>query len=192
MPPRYKNGRFSKAWRIKCNEVLVKNRYNGGDNGDDDQITFDEALALVESKNEGQIDDCSTPLPSSIGTRATPAGHEIKSPIVPVDGARIIDYALFAKRLEQGCEICGMHLSMSNVSKEVKKGLASIFHILCINCDSINKIYTSKTHKRPEGRDNRSAVFNHNTKVAVGKCIKRPPHTHSPPTQQFLSVRWYN
>ena len=61
---------------------------------------------------------------------------------------------------------------MIDVEKEVRQGLASIFHIVCKNCSTINNVYTSKTHMKHDARDNRSRVYDLNTKGAIGKCYK--------------------
>lgn len=78
---------------------------------------------------------------------------------VKIDGARVIDVTHLVQQLTAGCHKCGEKLSLDRVTKEARRGLASVFHIYCCNCEKVTKVHTSKFHV-PEGKHSRTVVHN--------------------------------
>ena len=179
---RNKKGHFVKKSTFKKAANCFKIRQPTG------QITLDDALSLLECSDaensctatnlDSNIDtvnnetlslsgagDCSTST-STISTTG-----DIQKPIfMDLEGTRIIDVKHLAVQLDNGCFLCGNGLLLTKCVKETRRGLASVFHIYCINCEEINRVSTSKTHSVAESKDGRSSsAYDLNTKAAAGK-----------------------
>ena len=131
------------------------------DNDSDCEIAQDDNDSDCEIAQDDSDSDCE---PASTTTNSDSHTEQI----VKLDGARIIDFSYVVKLLTDGCILCGTELSITRVTAERRKGLASIWHISCGYCKHITKVHTSKYHT-PVGHDNRSLVHDLNNKAAAGK-----------------------
>ena len=111
-------------------------------------------------------------------------------------GRRVVDVDILAKNLS--CEVCGLSLSLTNITDEQRHGLGSYFHIRC-ECKHMNKIPTGTNH---QSKLKGPPVFDVNTK-AIAAMIHAglgPSHIAetfsviniSPPTARTLKKRACN
>ena len=100
---------------------------------------------------------------------------ESASPLIK--GRRIVDVSYVAEQLQAGCKHCGHALSLSDITGEDKKGLASLFQITCakLECAKSNTIHSSKSHNFAASESRSYPVYdiNINTKAALGKFAMR-------------------
>ena len=61
-------------------------------------------------------------------------------------------------------------LSLDSITKEVRRGLASVYHVSCSKCEAVKLVHTSKYHSC-KGKDNRSITYDLNTKAAAGNLL---------------------
>lgn len=86
-----------------------------------------------------------------------------ETPVVPVEGNRIIDVQFMAQQMF--CEKCQSDLLLKNIKQETCPGFGSIFKIQCPNCLWINKCLSGpKYNDLSTGHK----VFAINTKAALG------------------------
>lgn len=85
-----------------------------------------------------------------------------ENPSSIIKGRHVVEIEVMAKALH--CKNCQSILSLENIEKEIKKGLASIFQVRCKQCDIIISVPTGKEHKGPDNQN----VFDINSKVALG------------------------
>lgn len=83
------------------------------------------------------------------------------SDIVP--GRRIIEVCHLAQQLK--CEQCKGLLSLENIKSEERRGLGSVWHVLCTACNIFNEVFTDKRHLDPTTKRQR---FDINSKIAIG------------------------
>lgn len=83
------------------------------------------------------------------------------SDIVP--GRRVIEVAHLAKQMK--CVQCKVLLDLENIKREERRGLGSIWHILCTACNIINAVSTDKQHVDATTKRQR---FDINSKIAIG------------------------
>lgn len=82
-----------------------------------------------------------------------------------VEGRRLIELKVMAEHLY--CSFCKEILSLEDIEKEKRKGLASIFAVRCRKCLATTHVPTSKVHKGPNGQ----LVYDTNSKAAFGKFM---------------------
>ena len=83
-----------------------------------------------------------------------------------VSGRRIVDFKVMAKQLY--CEFCKQILSLDDVEKEERKGLASMLLVRCRKCLATTSVSTGKMHQGPTGSHRQ--LFDVNSKAVFGKC----------------------
>ena len=76
-------------------------------------------------------------------------------------GRRVVDVDILAKNLS--CEVCGLSLSLTNITDEQRHGLGSYFHMRC-ECKHMNKIPTGTNH---QSKLKGLPVFDVNTKATA-------------------------
>ncbi|XP_011876984.1 PREDICTED: uncharacterized protein LOC105567056, partial [Vollenhovia emeryi] len=79
-----------------------------------------------------------------------------------VEGLRLCDLKVIARYLY--CICCQEILSLENIEREEKRGLASIFSVRCHKCLHVNIVPTGKPHEGPSGKP----IFDVNTKAVLG------------------------
>ena len=65
-------------------------------------------------------------------------------------GFRIVDLEFLLFQLMKGCQNCQKNISLCDIEKETKRGLAYILYIKCNEWKSLIKIYTSRYHTNAE------------------------------------------
>ncbi|TGZ45817.1 uncharacterized protein [Temnothorax longispinosus] len=80
-----------------------------------------------------------------------------------IDGRRIIDLNVLGQQL--WCCSCGEVLSLQYIQNEVRRGLASLFLVLCHKCQVVNEVCTN-TQRRTV--DKRRVHFDINSQAAFG------------------------
>ena len=76
-----------------------------------------------------------------------------------IEGRRIIEMGTFSK--EMMCKHCNLPLTF-NIKKEISIGILSVFHIICNNCQTLNRVKSGKM--KSNGR-----IGHINLKLALGK-----------------------
>lgn len=76
---------------------------------------------------------------------------------------RILDFNEMMKHMT--CSSCKAYLYLSNIKKEEKFGLGSIFHISCQACSTVTKVPSSKKPDDSEG----NPIFEINQQCVTGK-----------------------
>ena len=94
----------------------------------------------------------------------------VKSPLknIVVSGFRIVDLEFLLFQLMKGCQNCQKNISLCDIEKETKRGLAYSLYIKCNECKSLVKTYSSRYHTNAEVK---CFYFFSNTAVPV-KTIK--------------------
>ncbi|XP_024882270.1 uncharacterized protein LOC112461303 [Temnothorax curvispinosus] len=80
-----------------------------------------------------------------------------------IDGRRIVDLNVLGQQL--WCCSCGEVLSLQNIQSEGRRGLASLFLVLCHKCQVVNEVCTN-TQRRTV--DKRRVHFDINSQAALG------------------------
>ena len=93
-----------------------------------------------------------------------------------VSGFRIVDLEFILFQLMKNCQNCQKSISLCDIEKDTKHGLAYILYIKCNECKSLVKIYTSRYHTNAEVKsdqidEGRHNVFNINSLCASGNCL---------------------
>ncbi|XP_008207868.1 uncharacterized protein LOC103316340 [Nasonia vitripennis] len=88
-----------------------------------------------------------------------------------IEGRRIIDLKVMAQHLY--CSFCTEILSLEDIEKEAKKGLASDFTVRCRKCLATSIVPTSKVHLGPNGQ----LLYDNNTKAALSAIHNGNGHT---------------
>lgn len=83
-----------------------------------------------------------------------------------IEGRRVIDLQVLAKYLF--CRTCKICLSLRDVEREVRHGLASLFLVRCTQCNVLTYVPTSKKLLNLVTQKKRYQI---NTKVAAGNSI---------------------
>ena len=83
-----------------------------------------------------------------------------------VCGRRIIDVELVLDRCCHGCCDCAAFLNIVNTIDEDLNGFASIFHVKCQSCETVNFVQTAKT---VVSRNGKRRVYNVNVKATLGE-----------------------
>ena len=157
--PRNKKGKVTKAWKSGRSLNFTKDTKS-------DDLSLDSALDL--------LDDCESDEnhATSDDELCAPAVDEnnTTTSFVKINGARVIDVTYLVDQLSEGCCVCGEMLSLDRITKEVRRGLASVYHISCSKCEVVKLVHTSKYHSC-KGKDNRSITYDLNTKAAAGNLL---------------------
>ena len=102
----------------------------------------------------------------------------VKSPLknIVVSGFRMVDLEFLLFQLMKGCQNCQKNISLCDIEKETKRGLAYILYIKCNECKSLVKIYSSRYHtnaevKSDESDEGRHNVFDISSLCAAGNCL---------------------
>ena len=74
---------------------------------------------------------------------------------------RLIDLRFLIEQLRRGCCTCKSNISLLDIQRETKRGLASIPYIKCALCNSESKLYTFNGERKN--------IFDINTRCAAGK-----------------------
>ncbi|KAK0160250.1 hypothetical protein PV328_007678 [Microctonus aethiopoides] len=90
-----------------------------------------------------------------------------------VQGRRIIEVTHLAKELK--CVQCKALLNLENIKKEKRRGLGSIWHVLCTVCNVLNEVSTDKQHVDATTKRQR---FDINSKIAIGALHSGIGATH--------------
>lgn len=159
--PRNKNGKVTKAWKSGRSLNFTKDTER-------DDISLDDALDLLgdweSDENQATSDDsCDDQL-----WAPAPAVDENNNTtsFVQINGARVIDVTYLVDQLSEGCRVCG-EMSLDRITREVRRGLASVYHISCSKCEVVKLVHTSKYHSC-KGKDNTNGL---NTKAAAGNLL---------------------
>jgi len=88
---------------------------------------------------------------------------EESEPVVEA-GRRIMDLTILAN--DMWCRICNYPLHFKFLEKEVRRGLASIFHFRCPKCLEVTQVCSSKLGRTAE---NGYPVYSVNCKAALSK-----------------------
>lgn len=80
-----------------------------------------------------------------------------------VQGRRMKEVTHSAKQLK--CVQCKALLDLENIRREKRRGLGSIWHILCTACNVLNEVSTDKQHVDATTKRQR---FDINSKIAMG------------------------
>ena len=72
----------------------------------------------------------------------------VKRPLenIVVSGFGIVDLELLLFQLMKGCQNCQKNISLCDIEKETKRGIAYILYIKCNECKSLVKICTGRYH----------------------------------------------
>ena len=103
--------------------------------------------------------------------------YTVKGPLESiVSGFGIVDLVFSLFQLMKGCQHCQKNISLCDIEKETKPGLAYILYIKCNECKSLIKIYTSRYHtnaevKSDQSDEGRHNVFDINSLCAAGNCL---------------------
>ena len=116
-----------------------------------------EHLALAHKLNENNE--------SIVGT-----SNSEKTPKFIIEGYSIVDLKYVQEQMTGGCFVCQKTLKLDNIRNETRQGLASLLYIQC-ECETTNKIFTSKHHFLKKNDTNTARIFDINTRCAGGKCF---------------------
>ena len=78
----------------------------------------------------------------------------------------IVDIGYMAKQMQ--CYSCNEYLRLLDIEKDMRQGVASIFHIGCHYCLLVNVVKSGEEYKNPTSGN---PVFSVNTKIALGKYM---------------------
>ena len=105
------------------------NRIKNTHKHNEDDVTFLEAIEVLEEEGERHNSDkhetIATP---KKGTAKTVTGRPHLQRLTEQESLMLED------KLSAGCLVCGQRLAMNRTTREVRKGLASIFHVSCSRC----------------------------------------------------------
>ena len=106
-----------------------------------------------------------------------------------LEGRRIVELALVAQRLEDGCTVCQHRLRLVDCVAEQKYGLASILEFRCRTCGLWTNCATSKTHftgpvKQRCGR----SAYDVNTKASLAVIAAGMNHTQENKNLSVLDI----
>ena len=135
------------------------------DEGSKSVQSSESGIEGTVSVQSGELQDAEGPSTDSISTQEIEKRDDVHPPEV-LDGRRIVELLLVSKRLHQGCCACSTELHLIDCKKDVKYGLASVLHVVCRQCKSLNTVQTSKSHAPQNGKGSR--VYDINTKAALG------------------------
>ena len=121
-------------------------------------------------------------LPGGPHRQRSPQEQQNKQPLTVkklleniVSGFRIVDLEFLLFQLMKGHQSCQKNISLCDIEKETKRGLAYILY-KCNGCKSLVKIYTSRYHtnavvKSDQSNEGRHNVFDINSLCAAGNCL---------------------
>ena len=166
------NGRFVRKAYLNTTKTCFKNEIEEEDtvNCPDSSIqisTRDESVredALSDRDSLSETSDSDDPYVDEDENTLSDfieAVDDDGSVLANIEGSRIIDLNFFAKKLY--CLACGGPLHISNILRERLYGLASLFDIVCLSCQHVSKVATSKRHCGPTG------PFDINSRSSIGK-----------------------
>ena len=102
----------------------------------------------------------------------------VKKPLenIVASGFKIVDLEFPLFQLMKGCQNCQKKISLCDIEKDTKRGLAYILYIKCNECKSLVRIYISRYHtnaevKSDQSDEGRHNVFNINSLCAAGNCL---------------------
>lgn len=85
-----------------------------------------------------------------------------------ISGRRVVNLKVMAQHMD--CTSCKAVLSLRNIEKETRRGLASIFLVRCRDCLILNIVPTDNVHPGPGNR----SLFAVNSDAVAGKAFKFP------------------
>ena len=100
------------------------------DEGSKSVQSSESGIEGTVSVPSGELQDAEGPSTDSISTQEIEKRDDVHPPEV-LDGRRIVELLLVAKRLHQGCCACSTELHLIDCKKDVKYGLASVLHVVC-------------------------------------------------------------
>lgn len=88
----------------------------------------------------------------------------------PATGCRIFNVEYFTKSMF--CKFCEKPLQLINMTKEIQRGLASVFQKKCEECLLINDVLTNPTHINTEGTKLKHDINSQHKENGVPQVIK--------------------
>lgn len=143
-----------RVYNLRCRQQ------NSGKNLRSIYGTKNAAKAVANLKS-----DVNTKDPPLLRSTLRSTGSQVNAKFVEIEGYRIVNLKTF--RNEMFCRKCKSILSLSNITKEKRSGLTSMFYVECQQCHVITRVCTDKQGDASQ----QNPCFDTNTETLVGEYI---------------------